>query len=84
MEKEIKKDNLILVLGILIIIALCIFGIAWYLITKAPARRVSPPPQVELEDDNTQKILKDLDEMDIGIGQFESEFRILDEDLQSL
>lgn len=83
MEKEIKKDNLILVLGILIVIGLCIFGISWYLITKKPTQEVLPP-QVELEDDNTQKILKNLDEMNIGIEPFEQEFRILDEDLKSL
>lgn len=84
MEKETKKkDNLILVLAILILIGIGIFGIAWYLVTNKSAPAVSQPT-VELEDDSTQRILEDLDNIDVEAKTFEEEFKTLDEEIEAL
>lgn len=84
MEKEAKKkDNLILVLAILMVIGICIFGLGRYLVTKKGAPSVSQPP-IELEDDSSQKILEDLNKTDVETKAFEEDFKILDEEIQAL
>lgn len=84
MEKETKKkDNLILALAILILIGIGIFGIAWYVVTNKSAPSVSQPT-VEPEDDSTQRILEDLDNIDVEAKTFEEEFKTLDEEIEAL
>lgn len=84
MEKEAKKkDNLILVLAILIVIGICIFGLSWYLATKKGAPSTFQPP-IELEDDSSQKILEDLDKINVEPETFEEDFKTLDEEVGAL
>lgn len=84
MEKETKKkNNLILVLAILIVTGICIFGLSWYLATKKGAPSIFQPP-IELEDDSSQKILEDLDKINVEPETFEEDFKTLDEEVGAL